>query len=99
MTYGIIYYRLSHNRKENKMLLICDKKEPTYDEARKYIGGYIQSVPLTNGDRLLCDEEGKLKFLEPNFEAQEHWDKSYPGNKDLMVGKMILVKAEVNKGW
>lgn len=86
------------------MLLICDKKEPTYDEAKKFIGAgddsvMLQSVPLENGDRLLCDEEGKLKFLEPNFEAQEHWEKSYPSSNDLMVGKMILVKAEVNEGW
>jgi hypothetical protein len=81
------------------MFKIYDQKEPTYDEARKFIGGYIQSVPLENGDRLLCDEEGKLKFLEPNFEAQEHWEKSYPESNDLMVGKMILVKAKVNKGW
>ena len=81
------------------MFKIYDQKEPTYDEAKEFIGGYIQSVPLENGDRLLCDEEGKLKFLEPNFEAQEHWEKSYPESKDLMVGKMILVKAKVNKGW
>jgi len=87
------------NKERKKMLLVCDKKEPTYDEAKKFIGGYIQSVPLTNGDKLLMDEEGRIKFLEPNFEAQEYWDKSYPGNKDLMVGKMILVKSNVNRGW
>lgn len=81
------------------MLLICNKKEPSYEEARQFIGGYIQSVSLSNGDKLLMDEEGRMKFLEPNFEAQEYWDKSYPGNKDLMVGKMILVKSNVNKGW
>ena len=28
------------------MFKIYDQKEPTYDEARKFIGGYIQSVPL-----------------------------------------------------
>jgi len=40
---------------------IYDKQEPTYIEAKQFIGGYVQSVPLENGDRLLCDEEGKLK--------------------------------------
>ena len=98
MTYGIIYYRLSHNRKENKMFKIYDQKEPTYDEARKFIGGYIQSVPLENGDRMLCDEEGKLKCLDVNEEAQKHWVESY-GETDIMVGPCILVKAAVNQGW
>jgi len=52
------------------MFKIFDQQEPTYDEAKKFIGGYIQSVPLENDDRLLCDEEGKLKGLAPNPEAQ-----------------------------
>jgi hypothetical protein len=29
------------------MFKIYDKKEPTYDEARKFIGGYIQTQALT----------------------------------------------------
>ena len=99
MTYGIIYYRLSHNRKENKMFKIYDQKEPTYDEARKFIGGYIQSVPLQNGDSLLCDEEGKLKNLPHNPDAQKVWDESWGEGTDFIVGNAILVKAEVNKGW
>ena len=81
------------------MFKIYDKKEPTYDEARKFIGGYIQSVPLQNGDRLLCDEEGKLKRLEHNPDAQKVWDESWGADTDYIVGKAILVKAEVNQGW
>jgi hypothetical protein len=80
------------------MFKIFDQKEPTYDEAKKFIGGYIQSVPLENDDRLLCDEEGKLKGLAPNPEAQKHWEESY-GKTDVMVGPCILVKASVNEGW
>ena len=55
-------------------------------------------MPLENGDRMLCDEEGKLKRLDVNEEAQKHWVESY-GETDIMVGPCILVKAEVNKGW
>ena len=83
----------------NEQFKIYDKQEPTYDEAKKFIGGYIQSVPLENGDRLLCDEEGKLKGLPLNPHAQKHWDESWGQGTDVIVGKAILVKGEVNQGW
>ena len=83
----------------NEQFKIYDKQEPTYDEAKKFIGGYIQSVPLENGDRLLCDEEGKLKGLPLNPHAQKHWDESWGEGTDVIVGKAILVKGEVNQGW
>jgi len=78
---------------------IYDKQEPTYEEAKEFIGGYIQSVPLENGDRLLCDEEGKLKGLPLNPHAQKHWDESWGEGTDVIVGKAILVKGAVNQGW
>jgi hypothetical protein len=61
---GIIflYYPLQQKGKYmNEQFKIYDKQEPTYDEAKEFIGGYIQSVPLENGDRLLCDEERKVE--------------------------------------
>jgi len=83
----------------NEQFKIYDKQEPTYEEAKEFIGGYIQSVPLENGDRLLCDEEGKLKGLPLNPHAQKHWDESWGQGTDVIVGKAILVKGEVNQGW
>jgi hypothetical protein len=83
----------------NEQFKIYNKQEPTYEEAKEFIGGYIQSVPLENGDRLLCDEEGKLKGLPLNPHAQKHWDESWGQGTDVIVGKAILVKGEVNQGW
>ena len=46
------------------MLKIYDYN-PTYDEVKDYIGGYIEGITLSNGDRMYIDEEGLLK--EYNF--------------------------------
>lgn len=34
---------------------------------QKTVGGYIEAVPLTDKIVMICNEEGKLKGLEPNF--------------------------------
>ena len=70
------------------MLKIYDKVAPTYDEARKYIGGWIERVNLPNGDALLVDEEGLLKELDVNPEASKVSER-------FIVGNALLVKKEV----
>lgn len=72
------------------MLKIYDKVAPTYDEAREYIGGWIERVNLPNGDALLVDEEGLLKELEVNVEASKV-------SQRFIVGNAVLVKKEVRR--
>lgn len=45
------------------------------------VGGYIECVRMTDGIILVCNDEGKLKGLEPNFIL---------GN-DIIVGDVFFV--------
>ena len=50
---------------------------------QEVIGGFIEPVPcvISNNIQLLCDEEGKLKGLLPNFSV----------NGELIVGPALFV--------
>ncbi len=48
------------------------------------LGGYFEAVEFDKNQILLCDEEGKLKDLEPNLLV--------PG--DVIVGTVIVVGTE-----
>lgn len=50
------------------------------ENLQKTVGGYIEAVPLTDGIVMICNEEGKLKGLEPNFHLPY----------DTMVGTVII---------
>ena len=34
---------------------------------QEFVGGYIECVTITPGIVMICNEEGKLRGLEPNF--------------------------------
>lgn len=51
------------------------------------VGGYIEVLPVGNNILLVCNEEGKLEELEPNFRL---------GN-DVIVGDAVFV-ADGNDG-
>ena len=62
--------------KTNKILAIV--KEPgkkarahyienTLEELQGIVGDYLEAVTISEQAVILCDEEGKLKGLEPNF--------------------------------
>lgn len=56
----------------------------TLENLQKIVGGHIEVHTLTsNGCVLICNEEGKLKKLEPNFRL---------GNvfPDVIVGTVII---------
>lgn len=49
---------------------------------QEIVGGYIEAVPTRNDNILMiCNEEGKLEGLEPNFKM---------GN-DIVVGSVLFV--------
>jgi hypothetical protein len=74
-------------------LKVIDKKEdqPTLEEAQEFVGGWVERIQLKNNDILLIDEEGKLKNLDVNQKATDHWVESY-GMTDVIVGDAILIK-------
>lgn len=65
---------------------------PTLEDAQKFVGGYIEIVPLTvNGRKaqLLCDEEGLLKGLTKNQPATLMADRLIVGNALLLTGRAL----------
>lgn len=58
-------------------------------EYQDLVGGYIQTLhmPDIDGVMLICDEEGKLKDLEPNFELYNNQGRVV----DVVVGTVVFV--------
>lgn len=52
----------------------------TLENLQRTVGGYIQVVPLTEDALMICNEEGKLLGLEPNFTFQ----------REMIVGTVII---------
>ena len=40
---------------------------PSLKNLQKAVGGYIEQVNLGDGLVMICNEEGKMKGMEPNF--------------------------------
>lgn len=84
---------------------VCDKKEPSLKEAQKFVGGYVETISLSNGDIMLFNEEGKIK--EPklliNVKATAFLLQDNlldPINMDSwIVGDAMLIKKEIREGW
>ncbi len=74
-----------------------DCKKLTLEDAQKWVEGYIQGVPLTNGDYMIVNEEGKLKNLAINYTASMVWSKHF-GKTDLMLGNAIIIKKNALAG-
>ena len=82
-----------------KFKIIWDKKDqPTLEEAQEFVGGWVQTVYLKNGDTLLIDEEGKLKGKEVNKTATLHFVASY-GMTDVIAGNAMLIAKSANTKW
>jgi len=54
--------------------------ENKLEDLQKIVGGYIEVVSLGQGVTLVCDEEGKIKGKQPNWDV----------NGDLIVGTFFL---------
>tara|TARA_R100000388_G_scaffold82149_1_gene60860 strand:+ start:61 stop:555 length:495 start_codon:yes stop_codon:yes gene_type:complete len=78
--------------------VVSSKENLPLIEAQEFVGGWVERVRLANGDVLLIDEEGKLKFKEVNKEATAHYIASY-GMTDVIRGDAILVTKGVNSKW
>ena len=40
---------------------------PTLKNLQTHVNGYIETVPCTDNSVIICNEEGKIKGLMPNF--------------------------------
>ena len=89
--------------KTNKILAIV--KEPgkkarahyienTLEELQGVVGDYLEAVTISEQAVILCDEEGKLKGLEPNFGIARGTDgiiiTDPEHGEDIIVGPAII---------
>lgn len=59
------------------------------ENLQKTVGGYIETVGLTESDVIICNEEGKLLGLEKNLRM--YGDTAY---SDTLVGTIIVLGTE-----
>jgi len=72
-------------KRPNELAYVTDIKND-YETIRNIIGGYLEVFPFAFDIICICDEEGKLKGLKPNFIHSQ----------DVIVGTVIFagVKGE-----
>lgn len=59
------------------------------ENLQKTVGGYIETVGLTESDVIICNEEGKLLGLEKNLRM--YGNTAY---SDTLVGTIIVLGTE-----
>lgn len=59
----------------------------TLENLQRTVEGHIETVPAINGAIILCNEEGKLKGLEPNMRYSHDW----------LVGTIIVIGSDGEK--
>lgn len=57
----------------------------TLKNLQNTVGGMIEVVPLTDNAVIICNEEGKLRGLQPNFLM------GFPPLQDCVVGDVIVI--------
>ena len=75
--------------------------EPTYEEMKKFVGGYIEVVESADAKHdIILDEEGKLKGKPINKEATELYvgeeqdDTSAGWGFDYIVGDVMILSGD-----
>lgn len=63
----------------------------TLQELQEYVDGYIQLIPLGQGEIMILNEEGKLLGLPDNESATTFWRQLLPNAPEL-VGNVIIAK-------
>lgn len=57
----------------------------TLKNLQNTVGGMIEVVPLTDNAVIICNEEGKINGLQPNFLM------GFPPFQDCVVGDVIVI--------
>jgi len=71
----------------------ANRKDFKLDELKKFVEGYIEIIPISVGEILVMNEEGKLLDLEFNSAASSMVE-NHIGLFDIIVGNVLLCKTE-----
>ena len=72
-------------------------KDPTLQQAKKFVGGYVERIRVKDGV-LLVNEEAKLKRLEANPEKNQKYTEMH-GSNDTILGPAIFIPESVKSEW
>lgn len=75
-----------------KMTIIEDR-QPTLEEAKAAVGGFVQMIVLPSGDQMLMDEDGKFKDRQVNEEATEA-ARDVLRDGDFVVGDVLVLRGK-----
>ena len=75
-------------KEPNKKAYITDI-ENELKPMQQIVGGYIEALTYKDNCLIICNEEGKLRGLEPNI---------YYGTLDCIVGTIIVCGADLETG-
>jgi|TARA_B110000263_G_C15200996_1_gene460633 hypothetical protein len=79
------------------MLKYIEDEQPNLEDMQEYVGGYIETLSLTNGYTMVINEDGRQQNLKHNPEAT----KIYQDNGGLagmdIVGNAMIVKDSLLK--
>ena len=68
------------------------------NELQQFVQGFIEIIPIKSGPHagkiLVCNEEGKLRGLEPNFKVHQEIGISPSEMNDLFVGNILICEYE-----
>ena len=62
---------------------------PSLERLQSIVGGHIEQVSLGDGVVMICNEEGKLKGMEPSFQIADGL-----GITDVIVGPVIIAGVD-----
>lgn len=77
-----------------KTITPANNKDFTLKELQKYVGGYIQLIPLQDNLVMVINEEGKLLGLPRNDKATGLTN-FHPDYDDYIVGNVVICKSEL----
>ena len=79
------------------MLKYIDDKEPSLEDLQEYVGGYIETVTLLNGDTLVINEDGLNLDLKVNQEATKVYLDNGGMRSNKIRGNAVIVKKGLLK--
>lgn len=62
----------------------------TYEELRRFVGGYIEIIPLNKKQIMVVNEEGKVCGLPYNLLATETLQLAFQPCNDFVVGDALI---------
>lgn len=64
------------------------KELPELEEMQKFVGGYVERLPLPNGDAMYVNEDGRSLNLPVNKMGSLFWNMNWK-NEDKILGSVI----------